>query len=669
MGNMVYGQANAMPSTPKKDTSLNKTNNSSWKNEDAAVYYELLNSDVHYVPDSTVHAFERLKYLETWSRDLGNLGGPTTNLMFTPHNNVGPTMGYHVFDAYAYSIDSVKYYNTNRPYSDFYYRLGSKLEQLVGLMHAQNIRPNWNFAVEYRKVNSAGQYKIGRSNNDNLELSSNYKSLDKHYKLYFGLVYNKEQHDENGGVVDSELMMMSNGQAVYSDRKTIDAVNQNDYYSLTRSGVYNIDRQFSVRLQHAYSWGTTDTSYNADSTQFSFKLTPRFSISHRFDVGSEKHTYNDLTPDSIRYAGLFNQGFGNVGYYYAGQDSVFVQQKWIWVDNLIMFNGFIGQEGHQARFGLGWGSRYDQFIALPGYNEVQSVSNLFHNYLEGKLIKEALSAGAWSYGADAKIYFTGQDAGNFDLVAKIGKELPKVGSFSAGFSQQLGSVPYSYSLYENAYTKHNFADSFMGAKESITRLFATIESHKYRFSTGLNDYTLNNYYYINTAFLPARYNIPFNILQVWGRKVFKMGNFYLDNQIVFQQQPAGAPINVPTFMGRHDISYERSMFKKALKSAVGFGIRYNTAYKPAGYDYLLNQFYYQNNETISNAPEVSFFFNFKVKKHFRAFLMVDQLQQVIPGMTNTVIFVGMPVAGWGKLPDYAAPNAMLRFGFNWVLVN
>jgi len=223
---------------------MNKSNTSKWKDEEAKISYEKLNSARTYIPDTSLHTFQRPRFTQPWYRDLGNLGSPVNNLLFTPQDRVGPTLGYHVFDVYRFNVDSLGFYNTTRPYSVFTYQLGSKLEQCAGLMHTQNIKPNWNFAVEYRKTNSPGFYKQQRTNNDNASFSTNYKSLNKHYTLYAAMVYNKEQNDENGGLVNySEL-----ASPVYTDRKTVDAVYQNSAYSLTRSPVSNLLRDFTFLL-------------------------------------------------------------------------------------------------------------------------------------------------------------------------------------------------------------------------------------------------------------------------------------------------------------------------------------------------------------------------------------------------------------------------------------
>lgn len=661
-----------IPVAPVKDTNLNKTNTTKWENQEPRISYEKLNSARIYTPDTTVHTFQRSKFTQPWYRDLGNLGSPVNNLFFTPEVFAGPTLGYHVFDEYRYDMDSLNYYSTTRPYSVFTYMLGSKLEQYAGVMHSQAIKPNWNFAVEYRKINSPGYYKISRNNHDNAWFTTNYKSLDKHYELYAGIVYNKEQHDENGGVNDSELSLKD-----YSDKRTLDAPYQSNSYSETRSSVTNVHRDYGVGLYQSYMWGRTDTTYNTDSTQYTYHLVPRFSISHEVKLGSEKHSFKDFTPDSTRYVRFFSHTFPNEGsgFYQAGGDSVFTQQKWLWIDNKIMLNGFIGKGARQLTFSAGIGNRYDQFVSKPVSNlikdslpkQVYSIgldrSDVVSNYLAGQIKKEALAPGAWEYGGNLKFIFSGADAGDFVVSALLGKQLKNnVGSFEAGFRQQVSSAPYSFTNYENVYAKlfYNFS------KESVTMLYAQLGSPRIKLSAGVRNYLVNNYLYISQSEIPAQYTTSFSITQAWIRKVFRVGDFYLDNELVYQNIPANAPVNIPLLMGRHQLSYERDMFKRKLKIATGVEVRYNSPYAPAGYDAILNKFFYQNITKVSNSPEAALFLNFRIKR-FRAFIMGDNLQQMFA--KNAVLFTATPLLSNSFVPVYAAPDALIRFGFNWVMVN
>ena len=663
---LAFAQPTTLPGANRKDTAQSKTNTGKWKDEEAAIIYEQLNSSKKYIPDSTLHNFQRRPFMPAWERDMGNQGSPVNNLAFTPEYRVGPTLGYHIFDAYRFQPDSLRYYSTSRPYSVFTYMLGSKLEQMAGIMHTQNIRPNWNIMVEYRKVNSPGFYKIQRNNHDNFALSTNYKSLNKHYLLYGGMVYNKEQHDENGGIVnDSELNDLN-----YVDRRTVDVAYQNSQYSTSRSTVTNMQRDFGILLQQSYVWGPTDTTYNADSTGYTFQLKPRFSITHKLQLSTEKHVYKDLAPDSLHYLDLFVAPFSTSGssYYVSGGDSVVTEQKWFWVDNKFMFNGFIGNDSNQLKFSAGAGNRYDEFISTPAYQVGTDRSKLISNYLTGEIRKELLKPGEWEYAARAIFYATGDYAGNFDLNAAIGKEFKKeIIGFKAGFQQLLGSAPFSYAHYENIYTDN----TYQFKKESTTLLYATLTSRKYHFSGGVRNYILDNYIYIDQNRTPAQYNIAFNVSHVWVNKMFHLGNFIIDNELIYQQVVDNAPVNIPQLMGRHQFSYERAMFKRALKIATGVEVRYNSSYHPAGYDVQLNRFYYLNQFYVDNTPELSVFLNFRVK-HFRAFIMADRVQQLFA--RNTILYLGNPTynffgTGTNYTSVYASPNFCLRFGFSWVMIN
>ena len=84
-------------------------------------------------------------------------------------------------------------------------------------------------------------------------------------------------------------------------------------------------------------------------------------------------------------------------------------------------------------------------------------------------------------------------------------------------------------------------------------------------------------------------------------------------------------------------------------------VRYHTRYTPEGYAPFYNRFYFQTQYTADNKPEGSVFFNFRVKR-FRAYLMADQVQTLL--WRNTVV-----------TPGYPSQDLMIRFWFEWVLVN
>lgn len=622
-----------------RDTSADKTNDQHWKDERAVIWYHHLHTPKKHFPDSSIHSFHRRPFSQPWHRDLGNMGSASRSLLFAPEYRVGPTLGYRAYDVYRNEVDSLPYYNTTRPYSIFNYQLGSKLEQVSRLLHSQNINPYWNVTAQYQKINSRGFYKSQRNNDDNVFLSTHYRSKKQHYELHGGVVYNKMQQDENGGITSLSYLEDDS----YGDRRVIPVAFENAGYSTTRSPVTNMLRDYSVFLNHSYTVGREDTVYSADSTSFSYRLIPRFRITHRFELRNDKHVYNDVRPDSLRYTGLLERAFFT-------NDSVYARQHWTKVENRILLNSFFGKPGKQVAFTAGVGNRYDRFQSR--YITGTDNENIISNFIVGELRKEVLEKGQWGFNASTQFYFTGSSAGDFLLNVSAVKDFKGLGSITAGVQQQLQSNPYNYSIYANQYVQYQW--SF--GKESISQLYLVLNSDRLHLSAGLRNYVVANMIYLNQQQLPDQYSGTFNLTQVWLRKLFHFGNFTFDNEVAFQQKTGGAPVNVPTLLGRHQLALETYMFKRALKVAVGLEARYHTDYESAGYSPFFNRYYYQDAVTLSNTPEGTFFFNFKIKQ-FRASLSLDQLQQLF---YNNLI----TTPGW-----YPAQDFMLRFGFAWELIN
>jgi hypothetical protein len=632
------GEPVTLSNAPQRDTS-NKTNTNQWKDEQAVTTYKKSYSLQVFSADTTLHIFHRRLFTRDWNRDIGNSGSAVFNLLFTPEFRVGPTLGYHVFDVYRFNPDSLNYYNTTRPYSSFIYQLGSKAEQLAEFIHTQNINPNWNFAVQYRKISAPGHYKIQRTNHDCSNLTTHYHSKSQHYNLYGAFVYNKLQNDENGGIIADSFLKNES----FGDRKTIPVWFQDDAYSTKRSAVTNMLRDYSISLLHHYTIGNADTLYNADSTRYTYTLTPRFRISHQFRFGSEKHQFKDVRPDSLRYDYYFPHEFSS-------GDSLFSEQKWIYIDNAVTVSGFVGYREKQLGFSVGAGNRFDRF--RTEYVTGNDKEDIISNYLTGEIKKEALREKEWSVNTSAKLFITGKAAGSFLFHAEVGKEINKTfGKVLAGFDQRLQDAPYSYTFYHNQY----FEQLRSFDKESLTQIFASFENERLNISAGIRNYIISNFIYISPAETFEQSSDPFNILQVWGKKAFHFGNWVFDNQLVLQQNAGDAPVNIPSFMGRHQFSYERFLFANTLQVATGVDVRWHSAYNPAAYSPLYNRFFYQDSYLVGNPPETSIFFNFKIK-NFRAYLMGDRMEKLF---SKNII----------NAPGYPSQDAMIKFGFNWVMIN
>lgn len=638
-----------LPNEQQKDSvQFEKSNTDEWHTDNVAlkIRYKHLGSDKVHTVDSSIHTFHRKPYSQPWNMNLGNYGTISRSLMFTPEDRTGPTLGYNAMDIYRIEVDSIKYYNTTTPYSEFGFFLGSKLEQNLKILHTQNIKPNWNFAAEYGRISSEGFFLLQRTSHDRASFSTNYQSINRRYKLHAGITYNRTQQDENGGIVDITQLTDDN----YNTRSNIDIAyadaNANSSSSIPRSLVTNIVRDYNGLLQQSYSWGSRDSTYNEDSTKMTIEYTPRFGITHRFKLSNKEYTYKDKKPDSIRYAPVFANNFIGDG----SSDSVFTRQKQNTIDNAIMLNGFFGKKDNQTEFSIGAGIRIDKFSTR--FLHEAEFTTFTSNYIEGNLKKEALKAKAWFYNANARFYITGVASGNSVLHISAGRQFgDSIGSIDAGIQQNINNAPFSYTTYiTNVDTIRNTFN-----QESITKAYISLRSERYNFSFNISNYLISNYFYVNSNQLPDQYAPTFNILQASLRKAFKWKGIVLDNEITYQQFSSGAPVNIPPIMLRHQLSYERGVFNNALKIATGVQMRYYSPYNTARYSPIFHRYYYSNNDFLVNDPVYAFFFNFRVKR-FRSFIMVDHIQQAFTKQN----FIATP--------GYPAQDIMMRFGFNWVLL-
>lgn len=572
-------------------------------------------------------------------RDLGNLGSAAQWLLWAPTlATAAPSFGYPVFDAYRFDGTDMLYFNTTRPYSVFSYRLGSKLEQSAEILHTQNIRPQWNFAARYRKLTSPGYYRGQRTNHDNASLSTHYRSKSLRYELFGNIVFNNFQQDENGGIVSADLLTNS----AYTDRATVPTRISSANYSTRRSPVFNMMRDGQLSLRHAFTFGPIDTLYNEDSTRIDPQLRPRFRLQHELSLGSARHIFTDLRPDSVRYASLFARSFQT-------NDSVYSLQRHEWTDNRLLLQTFVGKA--PLLLSAGAGIRTDKFTTETPLSK--NSESLLNTYVTGTLTNENTdSLRPWRFHASGIFFLAGPSAGNLDLSGRVGRTLGRDLLLTLYFRQQIGDAGYAFRHYENAFFRRDL--SF--AKETYTRLGGSLAIPRHRLDVSFQNVLMGNYLYHDSSNQALQRSGVFQVLQAVVHKQFRFGHWVSDNEVILQQRNGDAPLNLPLYSGRHSIAYERTLFRDAIATYTGMEVRYHTPWNADGYLPLLNRFYHQSDATISNPPEFTAFFNFRVK-NFRLGLSVDQLQQLL--IRKNV----------ERYRFYPAQNTMFRLNVSWGLVN
>ena len=623
------------------------------------ISYRYLDSTQNYKLDSSIIDFTKRFPAPATNIYLGNIGNASRSLLFAPVLHSGFDPGFHAFDVYKWSLEKVRFFNTTRPYSELTYQLGSRVEQMIEVLHTQNRTPNWNFLLQYRMVNSPGFFKNQKTSHNNYLFTSRYQSNKKRYGAYLILLGNKLQSGENGGIVDTLNYL---DDPIYKDRFVIPTkIGGTDFFSgnFFSNRIYTGNKysEFIVLLRQQYDFGKKD-SLVTDSTVIPLFF-PRLRLEHTFSLSTLKYRFLDeahnssggfgYTPDSAWYQDNYS--------YTLLRDTFTVQDKWRNINNDFSVYQFPDAKNQH------------QFIKLGAFiqnlhGEFANGQKNFFNTAGHAEYRNKTKNQQWDMVAFGQLFFTGLNAGDFEVQVSLQKLLGrKVGSLKLGFENANRTPSFIFDSRSSFFID---SSAFNFKKENNTHLYANYSLPSFKLNLTGHYYLLTNYTYFNSYFEPKQETSLFNLLQVAVNKVIKLGkrwNWHAD--IYLQKRIGNGPVNVPLILNRNRIGYEGNLGFKNLVIAMGFETRFASAYKADGYSPVLGRFYFQDSITIKNKlPDISAYVHFRVRS-FKGYIRAENLNtaQVKPGQgfgfTNNNIVA----------PGYAMPGLQIRIGVYWGFVN
>jgi hypothetical protein len=617
------------------------------------ISFRYLDSARNFKLDSSITDFTRYFPVPATNIYLGNIGNASEPVLFSPHFNAGWDPGFHSFDVYKWLLDKSRFFNTTRPYSELNYMLGSRVEQIIEVLHTRNIKPNWNALFQYRMINSPGFFKNQKSNHNNYLLTSWYQSKKKRYNNYFVILSNNLQSGESGGMMQDQDYL---GNPVYKDRFNIpteiggDPQFGRDFFStvITTGNKYN---EFTALLRQQYDLGRKD-SLVTDSTVVPLFF-PRVRFEHTISYSSDRYTFQDLPnsgatvyyPDSAYY-------FNNYGYKFAN-DTVLFRDVWKNLQNDFSIYQFPDEKNLQQFFRVGATVQNLHGVFSSGS---KSYLNIF-GHAEYRNKTKNLK---WDVEANGKLYFVGLNAGDYEAYGSLQRYAgKKIGYVQLGF-QNVNRTP-SF-IYDSLSSFYLMPAGINFKKENNSQFFASIFQPEFKMRLSGHYYLMTNYTYITDYYKLQQQSALFNLLQIALQKTLKFGkhwNWHAD--IYFQQVIGNSPVNVPLIFTRNRIAYEGNLGFKNLDLAFGTEIRYHTPYKADGYSPALGQFFTQDSIRISDkTPDIDLYLHFRIRP-FKAFVRIENL--------NTLSKSGTFTNNNLVAPGYAFPGLQIRLGIFWGFVN
>ncbi len=581
--------------------------------------------------------------------NLGNTGTAARSLAFAPRLESGWDHGFHAFDTYKISFDKIRYYQTTRPYSELGYLLGSRSEQIIHLLHTQNINPNWNAAFQYDLINSPGFFKNQNTAHNRYLLNTYYNSPNRRYSLYFVVLANVMQSNENGGIRDDQDYLSN--VTTYKERSSI-PVQLGNYVrpeqSFLNSKLNTGNRQAATTLflRQQYDLGKKDSVVTDSTVQRLFY--PKLRMEYNLSYSLYKFKYYDADPDDSFYVKHYN-------FLTTPNNGFTLQENWKVLLNDFSLYSFPDAKNPQQFLKAGI-----SFQNLQG--EFSDGERVFYNmFLHGEYRNKTRNK-KWDLEAYGKFYLAGYNNADFDVNASLRRYLSRKLGYAAIGLQNVNRTP-SYIFETNSSFSFGALPTFN--KENITRIFGSIDNDYYRWQLAASYYLVSNYTYFRDYYVADQATALFNVFSLKGQKTFRIGRRWdWLASVQFNQRLGDGPVNMPLFFTFHRFGYEGNLGFKNLNLATGLELRYFSPYKADQYSPLQSQFFFQDSIQVKmKFPDIAAYLNFRIRG-FTLYLRAENL--------NTASFGGGGF-GWTNnnlaAPNYPTPGFQLRLGIFWSFVN
>ncbi len=574
---------------------------------------QFIQNDTSYShPDTTLanfHYFNIANKNLGLYQDLGNEGTAAKYYYIKKVETIYTEPGYDAFKLYETEISKIKYYRTRSPFTNMAYTQSTNGLGKLGFTHAQNISPNWNFALDVNRITSSKQYSA-QTREDRLvdhwdfTFNTNFKSKNSKYQLLADFLHFNHKQIEQGGIVTSSDLP-TDPTNLLADYKT--------NYQQLLSGINNRERRNNIHLMQQY------------------KFASGFQAFHILDMQRQKYFYNDNS--------FSNNYLTNV---YGTLDSTVSS-----IDTLRTYNRFQNLQNK-----LGFKGQFN------GFNYVLSLTQRLYSLKAIAWAENSSGLRSETVAALDAGYRLKEDKGQLSINAAfssnaaylIGAHL-KVKDFNLEFRQSLKPVSLRYQAFDSEII--NWNNDF---KKTFTNQFTATYSFKNRrfeFAPGFNLNVLDNYIYFDQFQKVTQNSGVFSVLDLNLFTAYHFNKISLSNFLVFANSSNSAIYRLPEISNNTNIEWEL-LYAKKLKLYIGADILYRSQYLADTWSPFLQTFYLQNNQKVQGYPLVNAYINFMIKTVKLAFGF-DYLNQ------------GIPTNGYYTTPGYLGMSRTFYIKVNWPL--
>lgn len=643
--------------------------------------------DVNLQPFDTTYNYNFNEYpyyhedINTTS--LGVSGSPEQSYNYFKRASTENAIFYTTSQRYSYSPETLPNYNTKTPYTELAYwgtlfANKDKEESNIKILTTQNILPELNLTLEYRRYGGNGLLKREDTNNRNAVISGNY--MGKRYLMHTGFIYNKVARSENGGIVDNFWIRDTT-----VDAREID-IYLKDASSTTKKNTVFLDQSYRIpftfienlkgrkeRLRKAAvrdSIMASDDSAaiaqlldeealeleegeaDADTASINKDITTAI-IGH----SSEYSVFRRIYQDNISKSDEFGRKFYNDRFYLNPTKSADSLRVMKFENRFFIRLQPWKSDGIVSKLDVGIGDKLANYFSFKRTDYIQGSSNTLLNsaYLYAGAKGQYKKYFTWD--ARGEYTFLGYEVNDFGIHANMtfsaypfrrAKNSPL--TLKAHFETTLKEPDY---YEQHLCTNHYMWDNDFG-KISTTKIGAELEIPRWDLDAAFDYALLSNNIYYDTEGIVRQNSAPMSVMSASLRKDFKVWKLHFENEGLFQLSSNKDVLPLPMLALNLRYYLQFDVVKKVMQMQVGANIAFTTKWYAPAFNPVLGVFHNQNVAEYGNCPYIDAFVNIQWK---RACIFV-KLVNANMGWPNKS-------ADYFSADGYIAPQRAIKFGISW----
>ena len=619
---------------------------------------ELKDFDTTY--NYNVHDYPFFKGDAVNSVWLGVVGAPEESFDFFKRTEEENAVFYTPYQTYSYTPDNAPQFNTKTPYTELAYwgtlfANKEKEESNVRILTTQNITPELNFTLEYRRYGSNGMLRREDTDNRSALISTNY--MGKRYLMHSGFIYNKVERSENGGIIDQTWIRDTTVDAREIEVRLRNAGNKLKRNTLFLDQMYRIPFSF-LKKEKGDDQASDSTAIAvpapvaADTISIDTDVTTAF-IGHSSEYSVFRKTYED----EISISDSYGREFYNDRFYINPTRSMDSLRVMRFENRAFLRLQPWKSDGIVSRLDVGIGDKLLNYYTFNPAGYIQGSSNVVLNsaYLyagaNGKLKKYM------QWDAKGQYTFLGHEINDFDINANLSlsvypfrRDRKSPLTFNAHFETSLKEPDY---YQQHLYTNHYRWDNDF-SKISTTKAEASLSIPKWQMAASFGYALLSNNIYYDTEGIVRQNNTPMSVMTASLKKNFTVWKLHFDHKALFQLSSNEIVMPLPMLALNLRYYLQFDVVKKVMQMQIGANGTYTTQWYLPAYNPVLGVFHNQNEVKYGNCPYIDAFINIQWK---RACIFIKVIN-VNMGWPNKS-------ADYFTADGYIAPQRAIKFGISW----